>query len=158
MPEMQGQTHNAQAEAETHSMNYAVKFLRTLLANFTSRKFLMTLFALWVEWMIFWAVVASLYTLKDPAQIAAFVSITQHFQWTIATILLAYLGVQVAANFSNSAASTMQNLVSTASSYAKSEHKETREDIQRIILENEEKYLNDPSYAPIKKDTEVPFR
>ena len=107
-------------------MSFSARLFKTLLSNFTSRKFLMTLFALWVEWMIFWAVVASLYTLKDPAQIAAFVSITQHFQWTIATILLAYLGVQTAANFSNAAAHTMQNLVSTASSYAKSEHKEER--------------------------------
>ena len=102
-------------------MSFFAKFFKTLLANFTSRKFLMTAFAIWVEWMIYWAVVASLYTLKDPAQITAFVSITQHFQWTIATVLLAYLGVQTAANFSNTAANTMQNLVSTASGYVKSD-------------------------------------
>lgn len=106
-------------------MNFLFRLCKTLLANFTSRKFLMTLFALWVEWMIYWAVVASLYTLKDPAQITAFVSITQHFQWTIATILLAYLGVQTAANFSNVAANTAQNLISSASSFTKSESKHT---------------------------------
>lgn len=105
-------------------MTFISRFLKTLLSNFTSRKFLMTGFAIWVEWMIYWAVVASLYTLKDPVQITAFVSITQHFQWTIATILLAYLGVQTAANFSNTAASTMASLVSTATSATKSEHRE----------------------------------
>ncbi len=105
----------------TDCQSFLARLLKTLLANFTSRKFLMTAFAIWVEWMIYWAVVASLYTLSDPAQINAFVSITQHFQWTIATILLAYLGVQTAANFSNTAANTMQNLVSSASSFTKSE-------------------------------------
>ncbi len=138
--------------------SFLARLTKTLLTNFTSRKFLMTGFALWVEWMIYWAVVASLYTLKDPAQIAAFVSITQNFQWTIATILLAYLGVQTAENFSSTAANSIANVVQNAASYTKSEHKETREDIQRIIHENEDKYRNDPSYAPIKKDTETPFR
>jgi hypothetical protein len=138
--------------------SFLARLLKTLLTNFTSRKFLMTLFALYAEWCIYWAVVASLYTIKDPAQIAAFVSITQHFQWTVATILLAYLGVQTATNFSSAATQATQNLVQNAASFSKSEVKETREDIQRIIKENEEKYLNDPSYAPIKKDTEVAFR
>ena len=138
--------------------SFLARLLKTLLTNFTSRKFLMTLFALYAEWCIYWAVIASLYTIKDPAQIAAFVSITQHFQWTIATILLAYLGVQTATNFSSTAANSVANVVQNAASYSKSEIKETREDIQRIVRENEEKYLNDPSYAPIEKDTETPFR
>lgn len=105
-------------------MSFISKFLKTLLANFTSRKFLMTAFALWIEWMIYWAVVASLYTLKDPAQITAFVSITQQFQWVIATILLAYLGVQTAANFSSVAANSLSNVVSSAASSVKSESRE----------------------------------
>ena len=105
--------------------SFLARLAKTLLANFTSRKFLMTGFALYVEWMIYWAVVASLYTLKDPAQIAAFVSITQHFQWTIATILLGYLGIQTAANFSNAATQATQNLVQNAASYAKTESKHT---------------------------------
>lgn len=122
-------------------MNFHSKFIKTLLANFTSRKFLMTLFALWVEWMIYWAVVASLHMLKDPAQIAAFVSITKHFQWTIATILLAYLGVQTAANCSNAASTSLQNLVSTASSYAKSESTHTE-----VIIDETAKNQNRRSY------------
>jgi len=139
-------------------MQFLSRLGKTLIANFTSRKFLMTAFALWIEWAVFWAVVECLFTFKDPAQIAAFVSITQHFQWTVATILLAYLGVQTAANFSGTASNALANLVSTASASAKSEHKETREDIQRIITENAEKRREDPSYAPIKPDTEEPFR
>jgi len=85
----------------------------------------MTGFALWVEWMIYWAVVASLYSLKDPAQITAFVSITQHFQWTVATILLAYLGVQTAENFSSTAANSIANVVQNAASYTKSDSRHT---------------------------------
>ena len=74
----------------------------------------MTGFALWVEWAVYWAVVQCIYTFDKPEQLTAFVSITQHFQWTIATMLLAYLGVQTAANFSNTATQATQNLIQNA--------------------------------------------
>jgi hypothetical protein len=100
-------------------MNFLARLLKSLLVNFTSRKFWMTLVAIYAEWCIYWAVVASLYTIKDQAQITAFVSITQHFQWTVTTILLAYLGVQTAANFSNTAANSIASVVQNSSAFEK---------------------------------------
>lgn len=105
--------------------SFIARLCKTLVSNFTSRKFLMTGFALWVEWAVYWAVVQCIYTFDKPEQLTAFVSITQHFQWTITTMLLAYLGVQTAANFSNTATQTAQNLIQNSATNVKSETKHT---------------------------------
>lgn len=116
----------------------------------------MTVFALWINWSVYWAIVYYIPTFLQPEQLSAFVSITTQFYWTNTTMLLAYLGINGITTWSQNTASSVQQIAQNIVS--KSEHKETREDIQRIIKDNEEKYLNDPSYAPIKKDTEEPFR
>ena len=98
------------------------RLLKTLAMNFASRKFLMTLFALWVEWALYWATVNAIYTFKTPEQLTAFVSLTQHFQWAVTTMLLAYLGVQTTENFSKAAAakfeSVSQNFAPSTKSHA----------------------------------------
>jgi hypothetical protein len=132
------------------------RLLKTLAMNFASRKFLMTLFAIWTEWGLYWATVRTLYTFTTPEQLTAFVSITQHFQWAVTTMLLAYLGIQTAENFSNAAAAKFESVAHNFASSTKSEVK--TENVQRIVHECAERYKDDPSYAPIKKDTEEKFR
>ena len=132
------------------------RLLKTLAMNFASRKFLMTLFAIWTEWGLYWATARTLYTFTTPEQLTAFVSITQHFQWAVTTMLLAYLGIQTAENFSNAAAAKFESVAQNVASSTKSEVK--TENVQRIVHEYAERYKDDPSYAPIKKDTEEKFR
>ena len=132
------------------------RLLKTLAMNFASRKFLMTLFALWVEWALYWATVNAIYTFTKPEQLTAFVSITQHFQWAVTTMLLAYLGIQTAENFSNAAAAKFESVAQNFASSTKSEVK--TENVQRIVREYAERYKDDPSYRPITPDTEETFR
>lgn len=138
--------------------SFLARLLKTLVANFTSRKFWMTLIVLWANWQTYCWVISYLYTFVKPEQIAAFVTLTGYFYLAQNTALFAYLGLQTVNNFSQTVSTATQNLLQNAASYSKTEINEAREDIQRIIKENEEKYFNDPSYAPIKKDTEVAFR
>jgi hypothetical protein len=139
-------------------MTFLSKFFRTLLANFTSRKFIMTAIVVWYERADHWATVACISSFEKPDQLVAFTAQVAQHRWFLAAALLGYLGIQTAANYSSNASNALQNLVSSASVFTKSEHKETREDVQRVIHEAEEKYLNDPSYAPIKKDDGEVFR
>lgn len=132
------------------------RLLKTLAMNFASRKFLMTLFALWVEWALYWATVNAIYTFTKPEQLTAFVSLTQHFQWSVTTMLLAYLGIQTAENFSNAAAAKFESVAQNFASSTKSEVK--TENVQRIVHEYAERYKDDPSYRPITTDTEGTFR
>ena len=132
------------------------RLFKTLTENFTSRKLWMTVFALWINWSVYWAIVYYIPTFLKPEQLTAFTSITTQFYWTNATMLLAYLGVNGLTTWGHSTASSVQQIAQNLVS--KSEHRETREDNQRIIHENGEKYRDDPSYAPVKKDTEAPFR
>ena len=132
------------------------RLLKTLAMNFASRKFLMTLFALWVEWRLYWATVNAIYTFTKPEQLTAFVSLTQHFQWAVTTMLLAYLGIQTAENFSNAAAAKFESVAQNFASCTKSEVK--TESVQRIVHEYAERYKDDPSYRPITPDTEGTFR
>ena len=132
------------------------RLLKTLAMNFASRKFLMTLFALWVEWALYWATVNAIYTFTKPEQLTAFVSLTQHFQWSVTTMLLAYLGIQTAENFSNAAAAKFESVAQNFASSTKSEVK--TESVQRIVHEYADRYKDDPSYRPITTDTEGTFR
>jgi hypothetical protein len=116
----------------------------------------MTLFAIWTEWGLYWATVRTLYTFTTPEQLTAFVSITQHFQWAVTTMLLAYLGIQTAENFSNAAAAKFESVAHNFASSTKSEAK--TENVQRIVHEYAERYKDDPSYRPITPDTEETFR
>ena len=97
---------------------------KALAVNLTSRKFLMTVFALYIEWAIYWAVVGYIYTFKDAAQLSAFVTLTNHFQWAVTTIVLGYLGIQTAANFSSQAQAKFENIVS--SKFERTESKEEK--------------------------------
>lgn len=139
-------------------MSFITKFLRTLLVNFTSRALWVTAIALIYERWDYWASCSAIWTFDSDGKLNAYVAMASQHRWFVGTVLLGYVGLLTAKNFSGNVAANLQSVVSTASSYAKSESKETREDIQHIVRENEEKFLNDPSYAPIKKDTEVPFR
>jgi len=135
---------------------FLTRLFKTLAMNFASRKFLMTLFALWVEWALYWATVNAIYTFTKPEQLTAFVSLTQHFQWAVTTMLLAYLGIQTAENFSNAAAAKFESVAQNVASSTKSEVK--TENVQRIVHEYAERYKDDPSYRPITPDTEETFR
>jgi hypothetical protein len=135
---------------------FLTRLLKTLAMNFASRKFLMTLFAIWTEWGLYWATVRTLYTFTTPEQLTAFVSITQHFQWAVTTMLLAYLGIQTAENFSNAAAAKFESVAQNVASSTKSEVK--TENVQRIVHEYAERYKDDPSCRPITPDTEGTFR
>jgi len=135
---------------------FLTRLFKTLTENFTSRKLWMTVFALWINWSVYWAIVLYIPTFVMPEQLAAFVSITTQFFWTNTAIIFAYLGINGLMTWHQNTASSVQQIAQNIVS--KSEHRETREDIQRIIHENEEKYKDDPSYAPIKKDTEEAFR
>ena len=132
------------------------RLLKTLAMNFASRKFLMTIFAIWTEWGLYWATVNAIYTFTKPEQLTAFVSITQHFQWAVTTMLLAYLGIQTAENFSNAAAAKFESVAQNFASSTKSEVK--TESVQRIVHEYAERYKDDSSYRPITPDTEEAFR
>lgn len=141
-------------------MSFLPKFIKTLLANFSSRRFIVAVIAFTVERWDYWANVASIYsfTASGEAQLSAFISLNQQHRYLLGAIVLFYMGLQTVSNSSFTAANSLQNLITSATTYGKTEHKETHEDIQRVIRANEEKHLNDPSYAPIKKDTEEKFR
>lgn len=135
---------------------FLTRLFKTLAMNFASRKFLMTLFAIWTEWGLYWANVNAIYTFTKPEQLTAFVSLTQHFQWAVTTMLLAYLGIQTAENFSNAAAAKFESVAQNFASSTKSEVK--TESVQRVVHEYAERYKDDPSYRPITTDTEEKFR
>jgi oligoendopeptidase F len=116
----------------------------------------MTLFAIWTEWGLYWATVDAIYTFTKPEQLTTFVSLTQHFQWSVTTMLLAYLGIQTAENFSNAASAKFESVAQNFASSTKSEVK--TENVQRIVLEYADRYKDDPSYRPIQPDTEEAFR
>jgi hypothetical protein len=82
------------------------------------------------------------------------VSITRDFMVAFTAAVLAYLGVNGIVSWKHNTESALSQVAENI----KSEHKETREDIQRIIHENAEKFAGDASYRPIQPDTEEPFR
>jgi len=135
---------------------FLTRLTKTMAMNFASRKFLMTIFAIWTEWGLYWATVNAIYTFPKPEQLTAFVSLTQHFQWAVTTMLLAYLGIQTAENFSNAAQAKFESVAQNFASNTKSETK--IENGQRVVLEYAERYKDDPSYRPIQPDTEEAFR
>lgn len=65
----------------------------------------------------YWGAVKMLYTFEKPEQIAAFTQFTNYMLWANATIALAYLGVQTAANFrgASSLTSVVQNAINNSS-------------------------------------------
>jgi len=133
---------------------FLTRLFKTLTENFTSRKLWMTVFALWINWSVYWAIVLYIPTFVMPEQLAAFVSITTQFFWTNTAIIFAYLGINGLMTWHQNTASSVQQIAQNIVS--KSEVK--TENVQRIVHEYAERYKDDPSYAPIKKDTEEAFR
>ena len=105
-------------------MTFCRKLCKTLTENFTSRKLWMTVFALWINWSVYWAIVYYIPTFLTPEQLSAFVSITTQFYWTNTTMLLAYLGINGITTWSQNTASSVQQIAQNIVS--KSEHKEER--------------------------------
>lgn len=130
---------------------FSRKLCETLTASLTSKRLWMAAVALFVEYRDYWANVKMLYSLNGE-QIAAFISLNQQHRILFGSIVLFYLGVQTMKNSVFSSAA--QAVTATASSLVH----ETREDIQRIVAEYAERRKDDPSYAPIRPDTEEPFR
>lgn len=108
-------------------MSFVSKFLKTLLSNFTSRRFIVAASAFVVERWDYWDNIVAIYTFTAPgeAQLQAFISLNQQHRYLLGAIVLFYIGVQTVSNSSFTAASTLQNLVSGGSGYAKSETKHT---------------------------------
>lgn len=108
-------------------MSFISKFLKTLLANFTSRRFIVALVAFVVERWDYWANVVSIYTFtaSGDAQLQAFVALNQQHRYLLGAIVLSYIGLQTVANSNFTAANALQTLVSSASSFTKTEIKET---------------------------------
>lgn len=106
-------------------MSFVSKFLKTLLANFTSRRFIVALVAFVVERWDYWANVVSIYTFtaSGDAQLQAFVTLNQQHRYLLGAIVLFYIGLQTVSNSSFTATSALQNLVSSAASFTKSESK-----------------------------------
>lgn len=133
-----------------------MKFLKLLSAAFFSRKFLMTVFGLCSLWLVYWKQVDYLYSFSgmEPHIVAAYVSITRDFMVAFTAAVLAYLGVNGIVSWKHNTESALSQVAENI----KSEHTEKREDVQRIIHENAEKFSGDPSYRPIQPDTEETFR
>ena len=105
-------------------MTFCRKLCKTLTENFTSRKLWMTVFALWINWSVYWAIVYYIPTFLSPEQLSAFTSITTQFYWTNTTMLLAYLGINGITTWAQNTASSVQQVAQSVLS--KSEHKEER--------------------------------
>jgi ABC-type xylose transport system permease subunit len=80
-----------------------------------------------IERWDYWANVTSIYTFtaSGEAQLQAFISLNQQHRYLLGAIVLFYIGLQTVSNSSFTAASTLQNLVSSASSFSKAETKHT---------------------------------
>jgi len=126
--------------------------LKLLSAAFLSRKFVMTVFGLLTLWLVYWQQVDYLYSFigQPPEIVAAYVSITRDFMLAFTAAVLGYLGVNGVVSWRHNTESVLSQVAST--------HTEKREDVQKIIHQYAEKYKDDPSYAPIKPDTEEEFR
>lgn len=133
-------------------MNFLAKLAKVLLHNFSSRKLWMTLIALSLLYGIYWRAVAMIYSFDDAAQLNAFLSLTTQMLWGVITIVLGYVGIQTAQNFSSNASNAIQSLVNNAASSVK-ENKRT-ENVNISITEEikaaSEKFAGDPSYRPIE--------
>tara|TARA_R110000868_G_scaffold58139_4_gene179652 strand:- start:102 stop:494 length:393 start_codon:yes stop_codon:yes gene_type:complete len=108
-------------------MSFISKFLKTLLSNFTSRRFIVAASAFVVERWDYWDNIVAIYTFTAPgeAQLQAFIALNQQHRYLLGAIVLFYIGLQTVSNSSFTAASTLQNLVSSASSFSKAESKHT---------------------------------
>lgn len=97
--------------------------IQAVLAAAMSRKLVMAFIAIWMTYGIYWGAVQQLYTFEKPEQIAAFTTFTNYMMWTTTTIALWYIGIQGAANFSNSAGiqSVLQSVTSMNVADSKSE-------------------------------------
>ena len=104
-------------------MSFFAKFFKTLLANFTSRRFIVALVAFVVERWDYWDNIVAIYTFTAPgeAQLQAFIALNQQHRYLLGAIVLFYIGLQTVSNSSFTASSALQNLVSSASGYAKSD-------------------------------------
>ena len=105
-------------------MTFCRKLCKTLTENFTSRKLWMTVFALWINWSVYWAIVYYIPTFLKPEQLSAFVSITTQFYWTNTTMLLAYLGINGITTWSQNTASSVQQIAQNIASKSESKHTE----------------------------------
>ena len=120
-------------------MSFISKFLKTLLSNFTSRRFIVALSAFIVERWDYWDNITAIYTFTAPgeAQLQAFIALNQQHRYLLGAIVLFYIGLQTVSNSSFTAASTLQNLVSSASSFSKAETKHTE-----VIVDESAKNTN----------------
>lgn len=75
------------------------RFIKIIIANFTSRKFLMTIFALVTLWCVYWGQVANLHGFSGYEStmagqlITAYTSITRDFMVAFTSAILGYLGI-----------------------------------------------------------------
>lgn len=118
------------------TMSFLSRLFKTLAVNLTSRKLWMTLVALWVAYAVYWASVACLYTFEKPEQLTAFVTLTQNYQYVVSIMLLSYLGIQTAANWSSGAANQMQSIVQNVATASKTES------AHRVIVDEKAKNAN----------------
>ncbi len=75
-----------------HAPTGRFHFLKTLVAVYLSRKFLVTLTFGWIIYGIYWAAVKCLYTFENPEQLRAFTVLFQTTMGILGGIALGYLG------------------------------------------------------------------
>lgn len=112
--------------------SFLARLFKVLATNLTSRKFWITVGVLWYERADHWANVACIYTFDKPDQLTAFTAQVGQHRWFVGTVLLAFIGIQTALNFSSNATNALSNIVQNAASYTKTESKHT----EVIIDEN----------------------
>lgn len=90
----------------------APKFWQGFLSVWLSRKLVMTLIAIGINWAAYWTEVKYLYSFLIPEQIVAFSAMTRDFHWTLTASLLAYLGVQGALSWKHGTETALTQAVS----------------------------------------------
>ena len=116
-------------------MSFISKFFKTLLVNLASRALWVTALALIYERWDYWAGCSAIWTFDSDGKLNAYVAIASQHRWFVGTVLLGYVGLLTAKNFSSNVTAQLQSVVSTASSYAKTVSEETiHQDFQTPAL------------------------
>jgi hypothetical protein len=126
------------------------KILRTL-SPLLSRRLAMTLIGLYILRNSFWGIVTGLDGFTDPQKVTAYTTMANWYFTAIAALVMGYVGV-TSWRGGMTVASVMQ------STFESVNKKEEIQSTEKIIQEFANRYKDDPSYAPIKPDTEEAFR
>jgi cellobiose-specific phosphotransferase system component IIC len=134
-----------------------LKAIAHVFAPLLSRRLAMTIFGLYVLWLIHWANVQILFEMTNPTQITAFQALTLAMYSGVVGLVMWFVGNSTwKGGFSVAAA---VSALTQASSTAETQTVNVTEKVDdRIVQQFAQRYAGDDSYRPIQPDTEAPFR